>query len=141
MRTRARWAFLFVSLIACGESQTDSPYHSEATSEVATKPPQFVLLSFDGSYLFDYWHRTRAFAQEDQDSFLPIVPYAKVAGDLHKELEWYAAVKELDVSLFLRAQTSCSSYAGYLRGIDIPGLEAAAEDEEYLDGPYARLIP
>lgn len=54
---------LALALSACSATSPDAPSGSASYAATVERPPQFVLLSFDGSRNLAMWERTRAFAQ------------------------------------------------------------------------------
>lgn len=52
-------------LVGCGS--TDVAEEEGTADELSNKPPQYVLLAFDGSYNNDFWAESRKFAK-DQDA-------------------------------------------------------------------------
>src|SRR5262245_54464603 len=59
-------ASLLLSTAAVSGCSAESDATESATSEQTTvaRPPQFVLLAFDGSLNNDFWDESRAFAQD-----------------------------------------------------------------------------
>ena len=52
-------------LSGCGSS--DAGGNDDATGdELSNKPPQYVLLAFDGSYNNDFWAESRKFAKDQE---------------------------------------------------------------------------
>lgn len=72
LRTTIRTT-LFASLVACAAACGGTAEEEEAagSGQAATvaRPPQFVLLAFDGSYNLPFWRESRAFAQQNNLKF------------------------------------------------------------------------
>ncbi len=59
---------------ACQSTRMSSRlvYQLMQNQGVANRPPQFVLLAFDGSYSLDAWKRSRSFAQQMAQKNIPV---------------------------------------------------------------------
>jgi peptidoglycan/xylan/chitin deacetylase (PgdA/CDA1 family) len=63
-------AALSAGLPGCSATATDDPAGSE--DAISKKPPQYVLLAFDGSYSNSFWAESREFAQEAKRKGAPL---------------------------------------------------------------------
>ena len=62
------------SLIAGGTAtiMAASSVSVAQTAKSVARPPQFVMLAFDGSFALDFWKESRAFAQKARESNRPL---------------------------------------------------------------------
>jgi peptidoglycan/xylan/chitin deacetylase (PgdA/CDA1 family) len=62
-------ALLATITAGCGFSQQDDEAPQDARSAIVARPPQFVILSFDGSYTLSFWRDSRTFAAANDLKF------------------------------------------------------------------------
>ena len=63
-------AAMAAGLPGCSATSTDDPAGNE--DAISKKPPQYVLLAFDGSYANAFWAESREFAQEAKRKGAPL---------------------------------------------------------------------
>jgi len=79
-------AALFLLSAITGCSDETGPEQSESDLTAGQRPPQYVMLAFDGSKSLSFWESSRAFARDSNVRFTYFISGVYFVDDAHKSV-------------------------------------------------------